>query len=371
MEQYSLRSIELADAPESRSVSMPRGLLSIVKTGADDAALLDRFERAFEETVLALLAPSGNSPIAAQVRWHFGIGSSDGCRRGKRLRPRLLLQIAMDEGATFEQALDAALAVEYLHNYSLVHDDIEDGDELRHDRQSVWARFGLSHGINVGDSLGAVTYLTLLRNSGNLPAERVNAMAAVLHRANLAMCAGQGFDIAFESASHVGIDEYLAMIDGKTAVLFGAACELGAICAGADEYRAVAYREFGRSYGRAFQIRDDVLGTWGSVAETGKPRAGDIARRKWSYPIVWALGGVASDQRSAIAGHYSSSSPLAPADIDAIVDALDALGARRAAIDACEEQIERAERLARTHGLDESGCIRAFFDAARAPKAFA
>lgn len=327
-----------------------------------DAELLARFERALEHAVATALAPAGDSPVAEQVRWHFGIGCET-ARHGKRLRPRLLLQVAFDEGATFEQALDAALAVELLHNYSLVHDDIEDGDELRHGRQTVWARFGTAHGINAGDSMCAVSYLTLLRNSSGAPAERVAAMTRALHAANLAMCAGQAYDIGFESAAAVTLNDYFAMIDGKTAALFGAAFALGSLAAGTDDARASAYGELGRAYGRAFQIRDDLLGTWGSREETGKKQGADIAHRKWSYPIVWALGGPPSRAREAIAVRYAHATPLEPNDVAAVAVALDALGARRATEDAWFAAACEAERIAARHRLDRNAAVRALFPA--------
>jgi geranylgeranyl diphosphate synthase type I len=330
---------------------------------ASDADVPARFERALEAAVSDALEGAGSAPIVEHVRWHFGTGCENGGRRGKRLRPRLLFAVARDEGGSYEDALDAALAIELLHNYSLVHDDIEDGDELRHGRQTVWSRFGLANGINAGDSMCAVSYLTLLRNSSGAPIERVAAMTRALHAANLAMCAGQSYDIGFESAAFVTMDAYRTMIDGKTAVLFGAACLLGALSAGADHARAQAYGELGRAYGRAFQIRDDVLGTWGAREETGKARGSDIAHRKWSFPIVWALAGPPSAARETIASRYASAGSFTSADVGAIVAALDALDARRACDAAWQREAAAAERFAIGHQLDRRATLRALFRA--------
>lgn len=304
----------------------------------------------------------GASPIGEQVRWHFGIGANGaGPRRGKRLRPRLLLGATFEEGGTFEDAVDAAVAIECLHNYSLVHDDIEDGDELRHGSETVWARYGIANGVNAGDSMCAVSYLALLRNTAHLPHARIVAMMQVLHEANLGMCAGQGYDIGFETAAHVAPEEYFAMIDGKTAALFGAACELGARAAGCDDDRAKAYGDLGRCYGRAFQIRDDVLGTWGSTEETGKPSGSDIARRKWSFPVVWALSGPSSPARDAIAKRYAMRAPLETSDVRAIVEALDELGIRRAADAAVDAQLHDADQIAERHRIDRRRTVRTLF----------
>jgi geranylgeranyl diphosphate synthase type I len=343
MEQHTLPSAEYAETFESaarpKRASVP----------APDATI-KRFERAFERTLSSLLATLDGSPVDEQVRWHFGIGCDEASVRGKRLRPRLLFGVAFDEGGTFDGALDAALAIEFLHNYSLVHDDIEDRDLMRRGRETVWARFGLAHGINAGDAVCAVSYLSLLENSSGAPLERVMATARVLQRANFAMCAGQGYDLAFESAPEVTLPAYLAMIDGKTAALFGAACELGALCAGSDEFRARAYAEVGRAYGRAFQIHDDLLGT-----------LSDIARRKWSFPVVWALAGPPSDARTAIATRYAQLAPLDCSDVAAVACALEALGARRASEEACAQQIDRADRLAERYELDCRGTVRGLF----------
>jgi geranylgeranyl diphosphate synthase type I len=334
---------------------------------ATDADVPARFELALEAAVSDALKGAGAAPIVEHVRWHFGTGCENGGRRGKRLRPRLLFAVAHDEGGSYEDALDAALAIELLHNYSLVHDDIEDGDELRHGRQTVWSRFGLANGINAGDSMCAVSYLTLLRNSSGAPVERVAAMTRALHAANLAMCAGQSYDIGFESAALVTMDAYRKMIDGKTSVLFGAACLLGALSAGAEQSRAQAYSELGRAYGRAFQIRDDVLGTWGSREETGKVRGSDIAQRKWSFPIVWALAGPPSAARETIASRYARAAAFTSSDVGAIVAALDALDARRACDAAWRSEAAAAERFAIDHQLDRRATLRALFQAGCAP----
>lgn len=371
MEQQARRSIATVDRrrPGARTPGVHRLVVRAIPP-AVDAMMMARFECALEETVCALLSVAEGAPVREHVRWHFGLGCGDR-RSGKRLRPRALLQSALDEGGTFEQALDAALAVELLHNYSLVHDDVEDGDALRHGREAVWSRYGLAQGVNAGDALCALTHSTLLRNGGGHPAERVVAMAQLMHATHLAMCAGQSHDLDFESAAHVSMPTYMAMIDGKSAVLFGAACELGAMCAGAERPRAAAYGALGRAYGRAFQIRDDVAGAWDAGEATGKPWGTDLARRKWTFPVVWALGGPPSEHRTAVAALYARSAPLAPADVAAIAEILEALGARAAAEQACLAQLHAAEQIAAEHGIDRDGRVRALFGARPAPLAIA
>jgi len=293
------------------------------------------------------------------VRYHFGYDDASAAHRGKRLRPLLLLSVALAEKGSLEAALDAAVAVELLHNYSLVHDDIEDGDELRHGRPTLWSRFGIAQGINAGDAMCSLSYLALLRNvpcAGTLTA----TMARVLHEAHLAMCEGQSLDIGFESSDFVTMDQYRTMIAGKTAALFGAACELGALSAGTSRERATAYAELGCAYGMAFQIRDDVLGAWGATEVTGKPSGADIARRKWTFPVVWALSRGPSGDREIVANAFGRGRRLEAHEIAGILAALERLGARGAADTACDRALEDADVIAREAGLDPDGTIRHF-----------
>ncbi len=171
------------------------------------------------------MSRGGSSPVNVCVRSCFC------ARRSKR-------------AARVECALDAAVAIEILHNYSLVHDDIEDGDELRHGRTTIWKRFGVPHGINAGDALCAISYSDACckRKTHALPCRSASSMMLhVLHEANLQMCEGQGLDIGFETSSTVTMAQYLEMIAGKTGALFSASCELGALAAGCERERARTY----------------------------------------------------------------------------------------------------------------------------------
>ncbi len=293
------------------------------------------------------------------IRYHFGYDEPGKPRAGKRLRPQLLLRTALAEGGALDCALDAAVAIEILHNYSLVHDDIEDGDELRHGRTTIWKRYGVAHGINAGDALCAISYLTLLHEEAVVPPNRVVEMLNVLHEANLRMCEGQGLDIGFETHSIVTMPQYLEMIAGKTGALFAASCQLGALAAGAEPERARHYGRLGRAYGLAFQIRDDVLGTWGATDVTGKPSGADIARRKWSFPIVWALGTEPSADRDIVARAYAGGG-LDGAGVNEVVAALERLGARREADDAHDRALDEADAIARESSIDVNRSIRDF-----------
>jgi geranylgeranyl diphosphate synthase type I len=321
-------------------------------------ATLDSLEAALGRAVARF---DDGSTTSAQIRYHFGFGED--ARRGKRLRSRLLLEVAQEEGGSAPEALDAACAVEIIHEFSLIHDDIEDGDRLRRGRETLWSRYGLAHGINAGDALCSVAYLTLLDGSTAAP-ERKLAMNRVLLAAHLAMCSGQGRDIAFETEPRVTMEDYRAMIGGKTAALFGAACELGALSAGASRERAAAYAQLGLAYGVAFQIEDDVLGTWGDSATTGKPCGADLAKRKWTFPVVWALAGAPSAARAGIAAAYARGTALTEIDVTATMAALELLGARDAALRASRDELRLADALTDARGIDRSGRVRGFFQRA-------
>ncbi|HEY0613280.1 MAG TPA: polyprenyl synthetase family protein [Candidatus Elarobacter sp.] len=316
----------------------------------------DAFERHLERAIERL---DGASPTKALVREHFAFDVPD-AKRGKRLRPRILLAVAESEGGRGEDAFPAATAVELLHNFSLVHDDIEDGDELRHGRPALWARHGVPAALTAGDAMCALAFTALLdgaeasaaAHGGEARRENALMMTAELHRALFALCAGQGADIGFETSAAVSFPEYVAMIEGKTAALFAASCRLGALSAGAPPERADAYAAMGRAYGLAFQVRDDVLGTWGATAETGKPAGADIRRRKWSFPVAWAMDGPPSHDRETVANAYASIGELDDDTATSVIAALERLGAHRAADAACDQYIAQATAIASQHRLD-------------------
>jgi geranylgeranyl diphosphate synthase type I len=276
--------------------------------------------------------------------YHFGYGEYGPAKRGKRLRPRLLLCVAEAEGGSAENALDAAAAVEILHNYSLVHDDIEDNDELRRGRRTVWAVYGIPQALNAGDALCAISFLALTNSVARHSDERVLQMVRALHEAHATMCDGQSMDLAYEQAPRVDLAAYNRMIGAKTAALFGASSQLGALCAPCAPEAVIGYRELGRAFGMAFQIRDDALGIWGTVDATGKVSGNDIARRKWTFPVVWSLAQPPSVARDRIAAAYARGGTLDNDTVASVIDALDELGAREAANHAAAKHLSVVER---------------------------
>ncbi|HEY2473477.1 MAG TPA: polyprenyl synthetase family protein [Candidatus Cybelea sp.] len=275
---------------------------------------------------------------------HFGYGRYGPARRGKRLRPQMVMRVGGAQGAPLEHALDAAVAVEIFHNYSLVHDDIEDRDELRHGRRTLWSQYGVAAAINAGDAMCALSFLSLEHAAKYLDAGRVLEMLALLHEAHAVMCEGQSLDLHFESERSVGLPAYYRMIECKTAQLFDASCRLGAHAAGCDAATIAGYGDVGRAYGMAFQIRDDVAGIWSTLDETGKTAGSDIARRKWTFPVVWAISQPRSAARSVVAQAYERGISLDAAAVNRVIEALDELGAREAATQTAAEHVGVIER---------------------------
>jgi geranylgeranyl diphosphate synthase type I len=255
---------------------------------------------------------------------------------GKRIRPLLLLLCAEAVGGDWRQALPAAAAVEFLHNFSLIHDDIEDDSATRHGRPTVWKLWGLSNALNAGDAMFALAYIALghLTNADVAPATIIKVLQ-VFNRTNLELTRGQHLDMGFEKRSAVTTDEYLSMIRGKSAALVAACAQTGALIGRNDEQLASSFADFGLNLGIAFQIRDDILGIWGDPAVTGKSAATDILSHKKSLPVLFGLQH--SDELTAIFHRPS----LSQEDVHDSVKLLDATGALVFARDT-EERYYRA-----------------------------
>jgi geranylgeranyl diphosphate synthase type I len=188
------------------------------------------------------------------------------------------------------QALPAAAAIELLHNFSLIHDDIEDGDETRRHRPTLWKVWGVPQAVNVGDGMFALAYAAMQRLTlRGAAAETTLKALGLFTQTCLALTEGQHLDMNFERRLDVSVDEYIRMIEGKTAALVGASVAIGALIGGASPEQITALQNFGQSIGLAFQIQDDILGIWGDPEVTGKAVGNDLQRRKQSLPILYAL----------------------------------------------------------------------------------
>ena len=214
-----------------------------------------------------------------------GVESADGA--GKGARPALALLSARAAGADPAAAFPAAVAVELVHNFSLIHDDLMDRDRQRRNRTTVWAQWGSSPAILAGDAMLSLANEVLAEAPSPTTAWAVRCLNATTRR----LIAGQTADLAFETRDDVGIDECMAMASDKTAALFGCAASLGAVLVDAPAGLAMDLAEFGQRIGLAFQVVDDMLGIWGEPELTGKPVGSDLRSHKKSMPVVAAMDG--------------------------------------------------------------------------------
>jgi geranylgeranyl diphosphate synthase type I len=179
--------------------------------------------------------------------------------------------------------------VELVHNFSLVHDDIQDNSDKRRGRPTAWVKWGAPMAINVGDALFVLSNQAIIDLKKDYPAEVVVRAAEILHNTCLELTRGQYLDMSYEERTDLGVDDYWPMVAGKTAALLSACCHIGALLGGADETQQEAYRSFGHYLGLAFQVQDDILGIWGNEAVTGKSAAGDLVEGKNSLPVLAGL----------------------------------------------------------------------------------
>ncbi len=245
---------------------------------------------------------------------------------GKLIRPQLALLACQAAGGDPAQAVPLAAGLQLLHDFTLIHDDIEDDSATRRGRATLWSLWGLAQGINAGDGMFVLAHLAIhrLQVVGVAP-ERILAVLRRFDEVILQVCEGQFLDISFEGDLGITPADYLAMIGRKTAILIAGSCELGALVAGATAANVAALAEFGLSVGLAFQIEDDILGIWGTPEVTGKPQAADLYRRKVSLPVVHALA--VSPRRAELARLYREGTMDAAA-VAAALAVLDAAGAR-------------------------------------------
>jgi geranylgeranyl diphosphate synthase, type I len=296
-------------------------------TNASVAAALTR--------AAGLLAPALDDAVGrlspslqAPVQHHLAGG-------GKRVRAALSVVSAAAAGATEETGVLGAVAIELVHNFSLIHDDIIDGDTERRHRSTVWSEFGIGQAIIAGDALSTLALQVLLDEP---TPERVNAARCLVEATQL-MIAGQADDMAFESQPSVTVAECLAMERGKTSALLACAVSLGAILAGAPDATVTALADFGSHVGTSFQAIDDLLGIWGEPAHTGKPVGSDLAQHKKTLPVSIALtraGKSLPELEGLLEGD------LQPAEMERARVLIEACGARDETVTLADEHLDLA-----------------------------
>lgn len=290
------------------------------------------FLPAIEKEMRAVLGADSSvtgsaDPFYGMIHYHMGWADEElrpvGGNSGKRIRPILCLLACAAAGEDWRAAVPAAAAIEILHNFSLVHDDIQDNSPTRRGRSTLWTLWGQPQAINTGDAMFAMAHLALNRLADhNVPPTIVVRALRRFDETCVALTRGQYMDMSFETRHKVSVEDYVTMITGKTAVLIALSAELGALVAGANEQRVRAFADFGLNLGLAFQVQDDILGIWGDESVTGKSVATDITTRKKTLPVLFAL-----EKSEVLRGLYDAQQP-GDDFVYHVVNILDECGAR-------------------------------------------
>ena len=304
--------------------------------------------------------PDESFDFYAYMRYHLGWADATLApaisNPGKLLRPTLLLLAYEAAGANGQtgdttadptsylaRALPAAAALELTHNFTLIHDDIEDSDVERRHRATLWKLWGIPQAINAGDGMFALARLALwgVLDRGVEPAIAAK-LGAALDYACLVIAEGQFLDISFEECQIISVAAYLDMIRRKTAALMACSAEMGALLGTKDQRTIASLRDFGQAIGIAFQVRDDMLGIWASTVESGKTVAGDIYRRKKSLPILHALEHASPSDRHILNQIYSQETPVTLAQVHQVLGIFARAGTRTYCRDFLTEQCRLA-----------------------------
>ena len=326
-----------------------------VLTGADIPTLIADTE----QEILRLIGDRDGPTrgLYEMIRYHMGLDGS-GAPAGKRMRPLLGLLAYLSIKGSYAEALPGAAAVELGHTFSLVHDDIEDGDRERRHRATLWTLHGVPQAVNTGDAIFAISRIALHRLSDiGFSDAKVLRLMRLFDQTCLTLCEGQYIDIwTSERDEVVPVDLYLDMIGRKTGALISASVEAGALLATDDEAVIERYKRFGWALGLAFQLNDDLLGIWGEEQSTGKEPS-DIAKHKKTLPMLYALEQAEPTDRDRLHAIYREESPT-PADVAEAIAILERAGAR--------DYTREMARRYRDEALAEIRGVEAIDEAARA-----
>jgi geranylgeranyl diphosphate synthase type I len=321
-------------------------------------ALQQRFREDIQSTLHEALVDS-LSGLSSLLRYHLGWEEADGTPAnvvtGKGLRPILCLTACDLAGGDWHRALPAAAALELVHNFSLIHDDIQDRDERRWGRPTLWTVHGESKAIAAGNALRVLADQALMRlGAVGLDHDLMGDISLELTGRYLEMIEGQYMDVTFEDSGDVTVSQYLDMIGRKTGALIESAMFMGALVATSDRAQAEAFGACGRRLGLAFQIRDDYLGVWGDPAFTGKAVGADIRRKKKSMPVVHLFEHVGAGERDWLQTAYTAGGEVAGRDVERILAMLADLGTPTYVQDAADQQAEAAVVAVRELGLADA-----------------
>ncbi len=275
--------------------------------------------------------------------------------RGKRFRPTLCLLTYKALSGVYDKALPAAAAIELIHNFSLVHDDIEDMDEQRRHRPTVWKLWGIPHAINVGDGMHALAYLCALRlREVNVTDRKIVDVLQILNNTVMKLCEGQFLDMEYERIPNITINMYMDMIYRKTAALIEASVHIGSILATENQDVIKKFRLFGKNIGLAFQIIDDIIGIWEKEEKTGKPKASDIKNKKKTLPIIYSLEKSSKREKEFLTNVYQRKRKAKEDEISKILEILENSGAKDFSIEMAKKYERKALENLKTTGVKNS-----------------
>jgi len=289
--------------------------------------------------------------IKQMLAYHMGWDSAHSGKKGKRIRPLLVCLVAHACGVDWQKTLPAAVSVELLHNFTLIHDDIQDQSDERHSLPALWKIHGIAQAINAGDAMYSLALDHLWKLRSSFSVETIALCSEQLTLTCLHLTAGQYQDMEFESRpitrntytcdyknqkEPVTVDAYIRMVEGKTTALLQSCCRIGTILAGADKELQNIYNTFGYHLGMAFQVMDDYLGIWGDSAQTGKSNASDLINHKRSIPVIWGLERIPAFQKHWMDGN------IQPGEIKHLSDMLTEAGIARDVFILAKEHTQKA-----------------------------
>ena len=311
-------------------------------------SLPDFFGRYRDELARALRASldEGTPGLYDLLRYHMGWADPEGRPQrgaeGKALRPTLCLFSCEAVGGEWRRAMPGAVALELIHNFSLVHDDIQDRDEERHHRPTVWSIWGEPKALAAGNGMRGIADRAVWDLLGEgLPESIALEVSRLLSSAYLEMIEGQYLDLSFEARLDIGVEDYLAMISLKTGALLRCSMHIGALTGTEDGETRDAFSRCGTALGQVFQIRDDLLGVWGKEEITGKPVGEDILRKKMSFPIVYALNMATDKEREVLYSAYAEDA-MGEDDAGRVLGIMEGLGVIQSGQELAERKCHEA-----------------------------
>jgi geranylgeranyl diphosphate synthase type I len=304
-----------------------------------DNPMVNEMLEAIEKDLQGFIQPLNPKPydqMGEMIAYHLG-WTKGANARGKRIRPLLTLLSCAGFDGDWKRALPAATSIELIHNFSLIHDDIQDNSETRRGRETVWKRWGIAQAMNTGDAIYSAAQLAVHRLIElDIPEKHALGALKILADACLHLTRGQHLDLLFEGQAAVSIDSYLEMVEGKTCSLLAAATQMGGYLASAAPDKVENMRTYGFHLGLAFQILDDILGIWGKPEITGKPIGDDLKVRKKTLPVIFGL------THSPRFRELWASSDLNVAVMSEMSDQLESVGAQSNVMELAEKHSELA-----------------------------